>query len=232
MATRVHICAGHVRGRDGDVGVGHGVGDVGADAEPASDEEDAGADQGGVPWEDGCDGGRPVGEQPPVPEAGDQRGPPAASAGTAAGAPGEHRGVRAGRVHDPSKVTGHHQRVGHRPEPQVLGRRRRVQAGAIRGRLPRLHGQQLRVLALRLRPEDVPRLQLRPREHGARLRRPAVPLRLVAARGRQGCRHGGGAWTRCTPSHAANALRHPVRPGPRLTIGTYIDRHASSSRES
>jgi cytochrome P450 len=43
--ARVHICAGHVRGRDGDVGVGHGVGDVGADAEPAGDEEDAGADQ-------------------------------------------------------------------------------------------------------------------------------------------------------------------------------------------
>jgi hypothetical protein len=55
--ARVHICAGHVRGRDGDVGVGHGVGDVGADAEPTSDEEDAGADQGGVPWEDGGDGG-------------------------------------------------------------------------------------------------------------------------------------------------------------------------------
>ena len=95
----VHIqfvfIAGHVRGRDGDVRVSNGVGDVGANAEPGGDEEAAGADQGGIPGEDGGDGGRPAGQQPCVHEAGDQGNPAAAPAGAIASAPGEHRGMRA-----------------------------------------------------------------------------------------------------------------------------------------
>ena len=74
----------------------------------------------------------------------------------------------------------------------------------------------------------MPRLQLRARQHGARLRRASLPLRLVAAGGRQGGRHGGSAWTRRPPPLTAAALRHPVRPGRRRP--RWLDRYIHRRR--
>jgi hypothetical protein len=61
----------------------------------------------------------------------------------------------------------------------------------------------------------VPWVQLRPFQHGARPRLHALPLRLVAPGERRRAGHGGGAWPRRAPPHAAGAPRHALRSCPR-----------------
>jgi hypothetical protein len=101
----------------------------------------------------------------------------AASAGTSAHPEGVVKDPRVRRAQ------GHHgacERLGHRQGPRVLGRRRGVQAGAVRVRRSRLQGHGLGVRALWCGEKDMPRNRVRLGHHGARARGSALPLRLGA----------------------------------------------------
>ncbi|RLN18449.1 premnaspirodiene oxygenase-like [Panicum miliaceum] len=155
----------------------------------------------------------PPQQRPQVPEAGDEGGDPAAPGGAAAGAAGEHRHGGARRVRGARRVADRGERVGDLAGPAILEGPRGVPAGAVRrGRRARLPRPPLRVHAVRGRPADVPRVQLRARRHAAGAAAAHVPLRLEAAPRRGRGRHGGGHGARRAEEEPSHALRDSIRP--------------------
>jgi hypothetical protein len=144
----------------------------------------------------------------------------AASAGTSAHPEGVVKDPRVRRAQ------GHHgacERLGHRQGPRVLGRRRGVQAGAVRVRRSRLQGHGLGVRALWCGEKDMPRNRVRLGHHGARARGSALPLRLGAHgradagraphdRGDGHHRSEEGTTCICIPSSARRLSQHSIQP--------------------
>ena len=177
------VCAGDLRGRDGDEHSVVGVGD-GGDGEFAGGDEEVpgGAGPGGGAGADGDGGGLGA---PAIREGGSEGDAAAASAGAVSGAR-VHQDVQGVWVRHQSGYERLRERVGHGPPGKRVPGRAEVPAGPLptRGhqRGPGLPRSEFRAAALRVRPPNL-RRHAHCVAHGAdRRRNPHARLHLDAAR--------------------------------------------------